>query len=57
MKSNDITIKMVDIYAAKGKLKQSVINEIDGQIITQDAGYTKYKDTLDQEQIFADSVN
>jgi hypothetical protein len=57
MKSNDITIKMMDIYAAEKKFKQSVINEIEGQIIAQDADYTKDKNTRDQEHEFADIVS
>jgi hypothetical protein len=57
MKSNNITIKMMDIYVAEEKFMQSVINEIEGQIITQDADYTKDKNTLDQEQVLAYSVS
>ena len=48
---------MMDIYVAEEKFKQSVINEIEGQIIMQDADYTKDKDTLSREQIFADSIS
>jgi hypothetical protein len=57
MKPNNITIKMMDIYTAEEKFEQSVINEIESQIITKDAGYTKEKNTLDQEQEFVDSVS
>ncbi len=34
-----------------------MINEIEGQIITQEADYTKDKDTLSQEELFMDSVS
>ncbi len=57
MKSNNITIKMIDIYVAEEKFQQSVINEMEGQIITQDAEYTKDKETLDQEQVLVDIVS
>ncbi len=33
IKSSDNTIKMMDIYEMEEKIKQSVINEIEGQII------------------------
>ncbi len=57
MKSSNITIKMMDIYFAEEKVKQSVITEIEGQTITQDADYMKDKNRLDQEQVLADSVS
>jgi hypothetical protein len=56
MKSNIVTIKMMDIYVADDKFKQSVIDEIEGQIITQDADYMKDKNTL-LEQVLRDSVS
>ena len=49
-------IKMVDIYEVEAKLKQSVIGEIEGQIIKSDADYTNDKGTLDREQMYDDSV-
>ena len=56
IKSSDNTIKMIDIYEMQEKIKQSVINEIEDQIIKPDADYTNDKGTLDQEQIYYDSV-
>ena len=47
MKSKDITIEMMDIYVAEETLQQSVINEVGGQIIRQDADYTKDTNALD----------
>ena len=57
IKSSDNTIKMIDIYEMEEKIKQSVINEIEGQIIKPDADYTNDKGTLDQEQMYANSVD
>ncbi len=37
MNSNDITIKMMDIYVEEEKFQQSKINVIEGQNITEDA--------------------
>jgi hypothetical protein len=37
--------------------KQSVINEIEGQIIKPDEDYTNDKGTLDQEQMYANSID
>jgi PAX-interacting protein 1 len=51
------TIKMIDIYEMEEKIKQSVINEIEGQIIKPDADYKNDKGTLDQEQMYANSVD
>ena len=56
IKSSNNTIKMIDIYEMEEKFKQFVINEIEGQIIKTDADYTNDKGTLDQEQIYYDSV-
>ncbi len=47
---------MIDIYEMQEKIKQSVINKIEDQIIKPDADYTNDKGTLDQEQIYYDSV-
>ena len=57
IKSSDNTIKMIDIYEMEEKIKQSVINEIEGQIIKPDADYKNDKGTLDQEQMYANSVD
>jgi hypothetical protein len=47
---------MVDIYQMEEKLKQSVIDEIEGQIIKPDEINMSSKGTLDQDQIYVDSV-
>ena len=52
LKSIDNPIKMVDIYATKEKIKQSVINEIEDQIIKPDADSKVKMITLDQEQAY-----
>ncbi len=39
------------------KFKQSMISETEGQIIKPDADYTNDKGTLDQEQMYANSVD
>ena len=56
LKSNDNLIKMVDIHAAEEKIKQSVINEIEDQIIKQDADSKVKIFTLDQEQEYIGGV-
>jgi hypothetical protein len=60
MKSSDNMSKTVDMYQMKEKLKQSVINEIEGQIIKPDEINMSCtgKGTLDQleEQINVDNV-
>ena len=40
----------------KEKIKQSVISEIEGQIIKSDEDYTNDKGTLDREQMHDSSV-
>ncbi len=55
-KDNKINLKMVDIYQLEEKLKQSVIDVIEGQIIKPDEINVSSKGTLDQDQIYVDSV-
>ena len=52
----DSTIKLLDIYKKQEQLKQSVIGEIEVQVINPDADYTNDKGTLNQEQMCDDSV-
>ncbi len=56
MKLRDNKIKMVGIYQMEEKLKQSVIDEIEVQIIKPDEINMSSKGTLDQEQMYVDSV-
>ncbi len=55
-RDNKINLKMVGIYQMEEKLKQSVIDEIEGQIIKPDEINMSSKGTLDQDQIYVDSV-
>ena len=50
-------IMTMDIYVEGEKFQQSVVNKSEDQIIMEDAEYTKDKNTLDQEHVFADSVS
>jgi hypothetical protein len=56
MKSRYNRTKIVDIYQMEEKRKQSVIDEIEGQIIKPDEINMSSKGALDQEQIYVDSV-
>jgi hypothetical protein len=49
-------IKMVINYAMEEKVKQSVISEIEGQIIKPDADSQVDMIMLDQEQTYIDSI-
>jgi hypothetical protein len=55
-RDNKINLKMVDIYQMEEQLKQSVIDEIEGQIFKPDEINMSSKGTLVQDQIYVDSV-
>jgi len=54
--SSDSSIKMVDIYEQQTQFEQSVFSEIEGQNVEQIAAYEMSYDTLDLEQMHANSV-
>jgi len=56
LKSSDSSIKMVDIYEQQTQFEQSVFSEIEGQNVEQIAAYEMSYDTLDLEQMHANSV-